>query len=36
MDLAIVGKAENGTLNLPDCLKCSECQLACPKNLLHF
>jgi ferredoxin-type protein NapH len=38
MGLKIVDadRAEDGRLDLPDCGKCPECQLACPKGVLHF
>jgi len=36
MNLKIVGEPKAGPLDIPDCLKCPECRLACRKNLLHF
>jgi ferredoxin-type protein NapH len=36
MNLKIVGQEKDGALRLPDCLKCGECVVVCPKNVLHF
>jgi NAD-dependent dihydropyrimidine dehydrogenase PreA subunit len=37
MNLRIIPeKREPGPLALADCLKCPECQTACPKGMLHF
>ena len=36
MNLQIVGNTTSGRLDSRDCLKCPECQLACPKKILHF
>jgi len=36
MNLTIVGQQEDGVLKLPDCLKCGECVVTCPKRVLHF
>jgi ferredoxin-type protein NapH len=36
MNLQIVANTKDGRLNSPDCLKCPECQLACPNQILHF
>ncbi len=36
MDLRIIGDKQPGPLALPDCLKCPECQAACPQQVLHF
>ncbi len=34
--LKIVGNVRDKKLNSLDCLKCPECQAACPKSILHF
>jgi ferredoxin-type protein NapH len=34
--LKIVGNIKDGKLDSKDCLKCPECALSCPKNILHF
>jgi len=36
MNLSIIGDKQPGRLHLPDCLKCPECQVACPQQALHF
>ncbi|UCH33814.1 MAG: 4Fe-4S binding protein [Armatimonadota bacterium] len=36
MNLRIVGNTKDGRLDSADCLKCPECQLACPAKVLHF
>jgi len=36
IDLKIVGNTKYHKLNSKDCLKCPECQLVCPKKILHF
>lgn len=36
MDLKIVGNTVNGKLASRDCLKCPECQVACPIGILSF
>jgi polyferredoxin len=34
--IKIVGNFEDGKLKSKDCLKCPECQIVCPKKILHF
>ncbi|MBN1903300.1 4Fe-4S binding protein [Candidatus Sumerlaeota bacterium] len=34
--LSILRHRESGVVNEPDCLKCSECVIVCPKNALSF
>jgi len=36
INLTIVGGVRDGRLASRDCLKCPECQLACPKGILSF
>jgi len=36
MNLEIVGKDREGKLELPDCLNCGECVVACPKRVLSL
>jgi len=36
INLQIVGHVKDGRLDSGDCLKCPECQLACPRKILHF
>jgi|GEM_PF-2443242 len=36
MNLEIEGENREGELRLPDCLKCGECLVACPKRVLSF
>jgi len=37
MNLTLIGRRrDDTTLPLPDCLKCGECVVTCPKRVLHF
>jgi ferredoxin len=29
-------RQQDGRVDAPDCLKCGECVVACPKNVLHL
>lgn len=36
MNLQIIDDIKDGKLNNNDCLRCPECGLACPQNILHY